>query len=42
MKTYSKIPKKQKKGWGIPEVVEHLPNKCRVLNSNPNTTRIMM
>jgi hypothetical protein len=26
-------------GWGMAQVVDHLPSKCEALNSNPSTTK---
>jgi hypothetical protein len=28
---------KAKNGWGVAQMIDHLPNKFRALNSNPST-----
>jgi hypothetical protein len=30
------LVKKSKKGWGMAQVVQHLPHKCKALSSNPS------
>jgi hypothetical protein len=38
--SYLKRKLKVKKTSGMVQMVEYLPSKCKVLSSNPNTTKI--
>jgi hypothetical protein len=40
--TLSEKQTKRKRVGGMDQVEEHLPNKCKALNSNPRTTKKKM